>query len=222
MSVRKKRVYIMNQRFADTIVVLDFETTGLSPDHGDRAIEIGAVRIVNGEITEQFQALMNPGIRVNSFIADYTGITNQMLKDAASCGEVMAQFCDFIGDDNLLAHNASFDKKFLDNELAQISRHYQGELTCSLLVSRRINIDSQSHSLGNLVNQLNLSEEGSFHRALFDAQMTAKLWLHMLDNIKDTYGIKRPPFSLMQQIANTPKKKVPKTLQNYAIQQVSY
>jgi len=211
----------MNQSFADTIVVLDFETTGLSPDNGDRAIEIGAVRIVNGEITEQFQALMNPGMRVNNFIEGYTGITNTMLSDAASCSDVMAQFCDFIGEDNLLAHNASFDQKFLDNELAQISRSYQGEFTCSLLVSRRINIDAPSHSLGKLVEQLDLCEEGSFHRALFDAQMTAKLWLHMLDNINETYGIKRPSFALMQQIACTPKKQVAKILHNYSIQNAS-
>jgi len=208
----------MNQSFADTIVVLDFETTGLSPDNGDRAIEIGAVRIVNGEITDQFQALMNPGMHVNDFIEDYTGITNAMLDCAASCDDVMADFCDFIGDDNLLAHNASFDQKFLDNELSQISRSYQGEFTCSLLVSRRLNIDSPSHRLGDLVNQLDLAEEGSFHRALFDAQMTAKLWLHMLDNLKETYGINRAPFSLMQQIACTPKKQVAKMLHNYSVQ----
>lgn len=208
----------MNQRFADTIVVLDFETTGLSPDNGDRAIEIGAVRIVEGKITEQFQALMNPGVRVNSFIEQYTGITNGMLDSAASCNEVMAEFCDFIADDNLLAHNASFDQKFLDNELAQISRSYEGEFTCSLLVSRRINLDAPSHSLGNLVNQLALSEEGTFHRALFDAQMTAKLWLHMLAQIRATYGIERVPFALMQQIACTPKKQVAKILQQYSVQ----
>ncbi len=68
---------------ANTVIVLDFETTGLSPDYGDRAIEIGAVKIVNGEITESFQQLMNPGKRVNSFIEGYTGITNTMLNIAS-------------------------------------------------------------------------------------------------------------------------------------------
>ena len=66
------------QRPADTAIVLDFETSGLSPYHGDRAIEIGAVRIENGRITDRFQRLMNPGKRVNSFIEGYTGITNAM------------------------------------------------------------------------------------------------------------------------------------------------
>ena len=70
------------KRRADTVVVLDFETTGLSIDGGDRAIEIGAVRIERGRVTDRFQSLMNPGRRVDAFIEDYTGITNQMLKTA--------------------------------------------------------------------------------------------------------------------------------------------
>ncbi|MFT6103204.1 MAG: DNA polymerase-3 subunit epsilon, partial [Candidatus Endobugula sp.] len=70
---------------ADTVVVLDFETTGLSPDGGDRAIEIGAVKIAHGVVVDRFQALMNPGRRVSSFIEDYTGISNAMLADAEPC-----------------------------------------------------------------------------------------------------------------------------------------
>ena len=72
---------------ANSLVVLDFETTGLSPTQGDRAIEIGAVRIENGQVTDKFQALMNPGFRVSSFIEQYTGITNQMLAKADSCDD---------------------------------------------------------------------------------------------------------------------------------------
>ena len=112
---------------ADTVVVLDFETTGLSPDAGDRAIEIGAVRVVNGEVVERFQELMNPGRPVSAFIEDYTGISNRLLKDAAPCEEVMVRFADFIGDYNMVAHNACFDKRFLDAELARINRGYRGE-----------------------------------------------------------------------------------------------
>ncbi len=65
---------------ADTVIVLDFETTGLSPDYGDRAIEIGAVKLVNGELVDRFQQLMNPHKRISAFIENYTGITNKMLK----------------------------------------------------------------------------------------------------------------------------------------------
>ena len=115
---------------ANTVVVLDFETTGLSPGQGDRAIEIGAVRIKDGHISERFSALMNPGFNVSSFIEQYTGISNAMLKQAPPCNEVMADFVDFIGDDNLVAHNASFDKRFLDAELELLPAQYRGQFAC--------------------------------------------------------------------------------------------
>ena len=200
---------------ADSLVILDFETTGLSPDIGDRAIEIGAVRLVNGEVTERFQELMNPGRRVSAFIEDYTGITNEMLVDADSCEAVMARFADFMGNDNLIAHNASFDKRFLDAELARINRSYNGEFSCSLLLSRRIFQDAHSHKLGQLVDFANIESSGGFHRALYDSEMTAKVWMKMLENIGDRYGVFDVPFELIQKLTKTPKKSVDKLLSSY-------
>ena len=197
---------------ANSLVVLDFETTGLSPNNGDRAIEIGAVRIENGEVVDKFQALMNPGFRISGFIEQYTGISNQMLTRAAPCNEVMNNFVDFIGDDNLLAHNASFDKKFLDAELDNISRRYSGEFACSLLVSRRINLNAPNHKLGTLIRYKNIPSDGAFHRALFDAEMTAKLWLSMLDDIEEKITGEFVPFALIKKLSKTPKNDVSKLL----------
>ena len=198
---------------ADTVIVLDFETTGFSPDYGDRAIEIGAVRIENGEVVDRFQALMNPGRRINRYIEHYTGITNGMLKDAPLCKEVMHDFADFIKGYNLVAHNASFDKRFLDAELAKISRSYSGQFTCSMLMSRRIYQKAPNHKLGTLVEYANIPVDGAFHRALFDSEMTAKLWLAMLDNISEQYDIESIPFTLTQKLTKTPKHNVRKFLQ---------
>ena len=200
---------------ADTVIVLDFETTGFSPDYGDRAIEIGAVRIENGEVVDRFQALMNPGRRINRYIEHYTGITNGMFKDAPLCKEVMHDFADFIKGYNLVAHNASFDKRFLDAELAKISRSYSGQFTCSMLMSRRIYQDARNHKLGTLVEYANIPVDGAFHRALFDSEMTAKLWLAMLDNISEQYDIESIPFTLTQKITKTPKRDVRKFLQRW-------
>mgnify|MGYP000095721110 CR=1 FL=1 len=197
---------------ANSLVVLDFETTGLSPNNGDRAIEIGAVRIENGKVTDKFQSLMTPGFRINSFIEQYTGISNQMLAKAESCEEVMARFADFIGDDNLLAHNASFDKKFLDAELNGISRTYSGQFICSLLVSRRINIAAPNHKLGTLINYKNIPSNGAFHRALYDAEMTAKLWLTMLEDLEERISHEFVPFKLIQKLSKTPKNDISKLL----------
>lgn len=197
---------------ADSLVVLDFETTGLSPDMGDRAIEIGAVKVENGVITEQFQALMNPGRRVDSFIEGYTGITNAMLAEALPCAEVMDSFADFIGDSNLLAHNASFDKRFLDAEFKRIGHRYSGEFTCSLLVSRRIFQNAPNHKLGTLIQYCNIESTGAFHRALYDSEMTAKLWLSILNDIRSEYELDNLPFSVIQKLCKTPKKSVGKYL----------
>ncbi|MDU0355034.1 3'-5' exonuclease [Paraglaciecola aquimarina] len=202
---------------ADTVIVLDFETTGLSPDYGDRAIEIGAVKIQNGIIVDRFQALMNPGKPISRFIEDYTGITNQMLTMAAPCDEVMEQFADFIAGFNLVAHNASFDKRFLDAELSNIYRPYSGQFSCSMLVARRLFQQAPSHKLSSLVALNNIQVEGEFHRALFDAEMTAKLWLVMLEQLSNRFALVTVPFQLTQKLSKTPKKQVHKLLKSYQI-----
>jgi DNA polymerase-3 subunit epsilon len=199
---------------ADTVVILDFETTGLSPDDGDRAIEIGAIKIENGQITERFQELMNPGQRISGFIESYTGITNAMLKDARPCGEVMGDFIDFIGSNNLVAHNASFDKRFLDAELERISAPYSGHFACSMLAARRIYQQAPNHQLGTLVAYLDIVVDGVFHRALYDSEMTTKLWSSMLDNLGRQYGLSNIPFSLMQRLTKTPKNAVHSLLES--------
>ena len=193
---------------ADTVVVLDFETSGLSPNLGDRAIEIGAVLIEHGEVTDRFQQLMNPGFPVNPFIESYTGITNRMLRKAPPCAEVIEKFADFIGDHNLVAHNASFDKRFLDAELNRIERKYTGDFVCSMLVARRVYQDAPNHRLGSLVEFKNIPTDGVFHRALADSEMTAKLWLIMLDDIKKRYNISPVSFPVMQQLSRKAKGSV--------------
>ena len=206
----------MSTALANTVVVLDFETTGLSPGQGDRAIEIGAVRIENGHISERFSALMNPGFNVSSFIEQYTGISNAMLKQAPPCGEVMADFVEFIGDDILVAHNASFDKRFLDAEIERLSTHYPGQFACSLLLSRRLFPEAPNHKLATLVQYQNLPNDGVFHRALADAEVTAHLWLALLKELECRYGIFNPDFELLLTLGKKSKHAVQSFLQGYA------
>ncbi len=200
---------------ANNVVVLDFETSGMSPDYGDRAIEIGAVKLVDGIIVDEFQSLMNPGFHINSFIQDFTGIDNEMLSAAPSCQDVMRKFHLFLGDANLVAHNASFDKRFLDAELAAIGAHYSGRFACSMLISRRIFQEAPNHKLGTLVDYCNIHHDGVFHRALADAQMTASLWLSMLENIGEQYDCWDLPFNYIEKLSKTPKKSVSKMLSEY-------
>ncbi len=204
-------------RDADTVIVLDFETTGMSPDQGDRAIEIGAVKLEGGEIVDRFQGLMNPGMRISGFIEHFTGVTNAMLSKAPPCEAVMGAFNDFLGDANLVAHNASFDRRFLDAECYRISRAYKGAFACSMLAARRLYPDAPNHKLGTLVAFHQLPNDGTFHRALADAQMTAHLWLVMLNDIRRIHRIDSIPFSLMQALSRVPKNAVPAFLRRLSV-----
>jgi DNA polymerase-3 subunit epsilon len=193
---------------AKTVVILDFETTGLSPDMGDRAIEIGAVKLESGQIAGRFQELMNPGQRISGFIESYTGITNEMLREASSCGEVMHRFADFIEDFDLVAHNASFDKRFLDAELERVSRGYSGQFACSMLAARRVYQNAPNHRLGTLVEYLGIPADGVFHRALYDSEMTSKLWQSMLDAIGERCELSTISFKFMQKLTKVSKNAV--------------
>jgi len=201
---------------ADTVVVVDFETTGISPDHGHRVIEVGAVRLENGKVIDRYQCLMNPGVRITPFIESYTGITNAMLKKAPPCEQVISEFADFVNDSNLVAHNASFDRRFLDSECCRIRRKYKGEFACSMLAARRIYPDAPNHQLGTLVAFNNLQSDGTFHRALADAEMTAHLWIGMLNDIQRMHRIERIEFSLMQELSRVSKAAAPGFLKRWA------
>ena len=199
-----------------SVVVLDFETTGLSPDGGDRTIEVGAVLVQENRITDRFQSLMNPGMRVSGFIEQYTGITNQMLKTAPPAAEVMERFAAFMDRHHLVAHNASFDRRFLDAELKRISLTRRQDFACSMLVSRRLNPDAPSHSLETLVRYKQLATDGVFHRALADAEMTARLWISMIRDLKDNHQLRVVTFELMQRFMKMPKADVPEYLRRLA------
>jgi DNA polymerase-3 subunit epsilon len=202
-----------------SVVILDFETTGLSLERGDRVIEIGAVLIENNRITDRFQSLMNPGRKINSFIENYTGITNSMLEDAPSVAVVMKDFTSFLGDHHLVAHNASFDRRFLDAELQRIRKRRARDFACSMLISRRVYPEAPNHRLESLVFYKKLQSTGAFHRALADAEMTGHLWVEMIRELKGTYRIPNVPFNLMLRLSKVARKSAPDFLRKFACEE---
>lgn len=195
---------------ANNLIVFDFETTGLSPDMGDRAIEIGAVLIENGKITDRFQQIMNPGIRIPLFIENLTGITNAMVKSARDNSTVMAEFYEFITGHNLVAHNASFDERFLRAEFRRIKKYYSSGIACSLLAARRIFQNAPNHQLATLAHYKNLPSDGTYHRALADAEVTAHLWLSLLDELREQHELDELTFGFMHLLTKTPKHQLRK------------
>lgn len=198
---------------ADSIAVLDFETTGMSPAQQARATEIGVVIVEDGQIVARYQSLMNSGAWVPPFIEQLTGISNAMLRTAPPAAQVMQEVAAFVGDRPLLAHNASFDQKFWDAELALIRRQRVQPFACSLLLSRRLLPMAPSHKLGNLNRWAGLPDTGQAHRALADAEMAANLTCFMAALLRERHGIADISHELLCNLQRVPAAKMSQALQ---------
>lgn len=196
----------------DAVAVIDFETTGLSPAQGDRATEIAAVIVEDGRVVDHYQSLMNAGVRVPAHIEALTGISNAMIRSARTAGEVMHDVSDFIGELPIAAHNASFDAKFWDAELARIQRSRQQDFVCTLLLSRRLLPSAPSHKLGVLVEYAKLPVAGRYHRALADAEMAASLLLRLEDELWLRHQVPKVSVDLLRKIQRASKAQLPKYL----------
>ena len=157
------------------IAVIDFETTGISPGQGARATEVAIVLLERGQVVDRFQSLMKTGVWIPSFITQLTGITNAMVNAAPDAAQVMQDAARFVGDAPMVAHNASFDSKFWQAELALAGLPAPQPFACTVLLSRRLYPEAPSHQLGTLVDYHGLPRTGQAHRALADAEMAAAL-----------------------------------------------
>ena len=191
----------------DTVAVIDFETTGISPAMGDRATEVAVVLVENGRIIDRYQSLMNTGAYIPAFIEELTGISNAMIRHAPPAAQVMNELAQFVGTIPLVAHNASFDCKFLDAEWARVGHSRQQQFACSMLLARRIYPAAPNHKLGTLVSHLALPSAARHHRALADAEMTAHLWLRMVSDLKSKHGLSDVPHELLRALQKVPKAK---------------
>jgi DNA polymerase-3 subunit epsilon len=120
----------------------------------------------------------------------------------------MAEVADFVGDRPLVAHNASFDSKFWDAELARIGRARQQSFICSMLVSRRVLPQARNHQLGTLVEFAKLPVTGHYHRAQADAEMTAHLTLYLERELMRRFGLDAVSCQLLANIQKTPASRL--------------
>ena len=202
--------------FEKPIVMLDFETTGLSPAAGDRITEVAALRIVNGRVVDRFVSLVNCQVHVSAFITQYTGITQAMVNSAPKAQVVVPELLRFIGRDALAAHNASFDTRFLVAEsrrLGLVPAHEQ--LVCSLKLSRRLFPGLGSYKLGTLAAALGIHFKSASHRAEADAEVSARLLLHLGEHLGRTYQLASIDARLLERVNKVSAAKVPEFLTRY-------
>lgn len=188
-----------------TYAVIDFETTGMSPETGARPTEIAAVLVSEGRIVDRYQSLMNAGCHVPADIVALTGITNDMVRAAPGVARVMGEVADFVGTHALVAHNAAFDRKFWDAELHRLGRQRSADFVCSLLLSRRLFPDTSNHRLGTLVRELELPRTGRYHRALADAEATAYLFLRLRAELQARFALAGVEHALLLAVQKAPR-----------------
>lgn len=170
-------------------VVFDLETTGAKCPPC-RVTEIGAYRVRNGAIVDEFQTLVNPETYIPPFITQLTGISDAMVKTAPKFSQIAADFLDFIGDAILVAHNASFDMKFLNHEVGMVYNKYRvaNQHLCTVQLSRRLVTNVENHKLSTLSEHFSI-DIGRHHRAAYDAHATAKIFINLLNQMNDL-GVK--------------------------------
>jgi DNA polymerase III epsilon subunit family exonuclease len=170
--------------FETDYVVFDFETTGAKVPPC-RVTEIGAYRVKDGKIVDEFQSLINPECEIPIFITQLTGISDSMVRNAPKFAEIAEDLLDFMGDSVLVAHNAEFDMKFLNHEVGLIHQGYRmkNPQLCTVKLSRRLLPHIENHKL-KTVSEHFCIDLTNHHRAAADAHATAKVFINLLDDLQ--------------------------------------
>lgn len=167
----------------NNFVVFDLETTGLnsSPVYGnmDRIIEIGAYKIIGGEIAESFSTFINPERKLSDEIIKLTGITPEMVVDAPTFEEVMPDFFKFCSGSILVGHNiAGFDFKFVDYYCARLGYILERKIIDTLHLSQQTLLGLSNYKLNTVADRFNITF--NHHRAVDDALATAKIFIELI------------------------------------------
>ncbi len=173
-------VYLKNPR---PFIVFDIETTGLSAHH-DKITEIGAVKIIDGEIVDHFSKFVNPEIPIPYNITKLTSITNEMVANEPTIEEILPEFYEFIEHGILVAHNAPFDSGFIRKAAQDLKMDFNFTVVDTLELARRLFPELKTFRLGFLCKHVGIDLKEA-HRAIHDATATGKLFIHMLNKIED-------------------------------------
>lgn len=166
------------QLLQDTFVVFDLETTGFSPTR-NRIIEIGAVKVEKGKITDRFSTFVNPKTPIPPRITDLTGIDDAMVADAPEITKVLPEFLDFCRDCILVAHNAGFDYSFLCKKGAEQGFEIEFTVVDTVGIARVIFPHLAKYTLDNVAKVMKISLV-NHHRAVEDAEATAEIFEKMI------------------------------------------
>lgn len=160
----------------DDYTALDIETTGLNPKL-DRIIEVGAVRVRGGKVTDIYESFVNPGRVLEERICSLTGINEDMLKDAPEAGDIIVSLMDFIGEDILVGHKILFDYSFIKKTAVNSKLSFEKKGIDTLKLANRFLQELPSRKLEYLCRYYGI--EHTAHRALGDARAASDLYLRL-------------------------------------------
>ena len=183
-------------------IVLDTETTGLSPDNGDRIVEIGCVELINHVPTQNtFQAYLNPEREMDAGAEKVHGLTNEFLSNKPKFIEIVDDFLNFIGDSKLIAHNADFDINFLNSELARVKRDkINNDRVIDTLKIARSKYPGARNSLDALCKRYRVdNSRRTQHTALIDCDLLAKVYINLIDQKEPTLNFQSEEVAIKQE-----------------------
>lgn len=168
-----------NRPLKDEIIIFDIETTGLS-HNTDRITEIGAVKLRNLEVVEEFQTFVNPEMDIPANITELTGITDEMVREAPLEEDAVRKFMEFCGSAPLVAHNADFDTSFIRSACERHAISYTNPAIDTLKICRAALPNKKKHTLDAMADEMGL---GNFnhHRAIDDAKMLSMIFLKLIE-----------------------------------------
>ena len=169
----------------DTYIVFDIETTGFSSIR-DRIIEIGAVKVENGQIVDKFSTFVNPERPIPFEITNLTSITDEMVLDAPTIEVVLPQFLEFIGEGTLVAHNAGFDVGFIEQNCRVLGLEQEFTAVDTVALARVLLPTLSKYKLNLVAKALGISLE-NHHRAVDDAGATAEIFVKFVEMLKDQH-----------------------------------
>lgn len=182
--------------FPENYVVIDLETTGLSPEY-DSIIELCAQKYINRKLDSVFSTLINPGYPIDDYITSLTNITNEMLCSAPDIKDVIANYADFIGDNIIIGHNVNFDINFIyDAYECYLARPLENDFVDTLRLTRLLHKDWKNNSLKNISEKYSLSYIGG-HRADFDCRLTYSILEQFRKEFVTQYGTDADPSILL-------------------------
>ncbi len=166
----------MKNIYVPDYVIFDLETTGVSPEY-DEVIEISAIKVINGAVTEEFSTLVNPGRSIPYSASEVNGITDDMVKDAPKFDKALKDFIDFAGDLMLVGHNInSFDMKFIWRDaMKYFGQTIANDYADTLSIARAYLPGLGHYTLSDLARRYGIDPSGA-HRALSDCRMDQALY----------------------------------------------